>query len=1384
MKNKRPEMLHRAKALSLAVAGGLTAMAPAAVRAQTTLAGTFTTVVNLANYGTGNPFTISGHITTGTTGVLIPSTGPIYTLTNTGIITGGNYGILNLTQMGGLTNTGDITATDIAGISNSGGHITLLNNTGTGTIIGESYGVYNPAGQIDTLTNGGLIKSDRINAIDNEGAGSIGTLINSGTIDGAHDGVLNNGVISTFTNTIGGMISAAAWGIESNGGIGTLTNDGVIESTFEGIYVGATIDTLTNNGTIESPLNGVVNDGTVDTLTNGGTITVSNRTASAIVNDGRIGALTNTGTISGGDYGIDNGSSIGTLINTGTISGGSYGIGNSGSIGMLLNAGSIAGAGADISISGNAVASPTLTVDNTGTITTAIDAGLYNDASNVTVTNNGTISGGGLSIGDKAADTIVDAGLYNSGTITSLTNAGTISGGSFGVDNTGSIGTLVNSGLITGSLFGIAGVNLTITNSGTIQGGTDAIQFTGGNNALTLNGGTLTSALDLAAGALTVSAKNPGNTLGAAVTLDSTGSALTLDSTNNLAVGGTISGAGSVMVSGTGTLTLTGANTYGGATTIGSGATLALSGAGSVAGSTGVTDNGTFDISNTAGTSITSLAGTGNVTLGGQTLTITNAGASGGTSGTFGGTISGTGGLTLNGGTETLTGVNTYTGATTIGQYANLVLASENDILLDNVVDNGSLSVMGTIENLSGTGSVALGTAGLVLAGTGSTFAGSFTGTGGLTLSTGSQTLTGTSTYTGATTIDNDSTLALSGAGSIADSSGVADNGKFDISDTSGGTSITNLTGNGAVSLGSQTLTLTNAAGTFGGTISGAGSLALTGGAETLTGANTYTGGTTITSGTLQIGNGGTSGAIVGNVSDNGILAFDRADDVTYTGAISGSGKLLMSGAGSLILDGNNSAFTGTTEIANGLLEVGDIDTPSATLGGSVTVDTAGTLRGHGTVEGSVTNNGTVMPGGSVGTLSVGGSYTQASNATLAIEVSPTAASQLNVAGGATLGGTLAITYDPGTYSAKTYTLMSANSVAGTFSTTTSTGTSNLGTLTPSVSYTGTAVDLTLNAASTPSDPVVVAPTGTSIYTALGTSAILGAQAQGAALLDQMQHASAATAATPSGWINATGVQTKVGSTNGEPGFQANRYGFLAGLDQKLGDYTVGVAAGYDHTDIDESDTGDSGTTDTLRAALYGSRFVGPVNLAATAGVGLDFLSQKRPFGSEGTAQGDHMGQEANVGGQASLPMTFGSVTLTPRLGLRYAYFHANGFGESGAGGEDLNVGTDNVHSLQPYVGVTLDKAFGDALKPTTVQLRVGYARELLDANRTMNVTAQDGTVFAAPGTTLPRGYLTAGAGLTMQLMKSLDVSLNYDTVFNTTHASVQQGSLHVGYRF
>jgi YVTN family beta-propeller protein/autotransporter-associated beta strand protein len=111
---------------------------------------------------------------------------------------------------------------------------------------------------------------------------------------------------------------------------------------------------------------------------------------------------------------------------------------------------------------------------------------------------------------------------------------------------------------------------------------------------------------------------------------------------------------------------------------------------------------------------------------------------------------------------------------------------------------------------------------------------------------------------------------------------------------------------------------------TFSGNIINSGSLIKMGaGTLILLGNNTYTGGTTISAGTLQLGNGGAIGSILGNVTNNGTLAFNRSDTVTFAGLISGSGNLSQIGSGTTILTAENT-YTGGTTISAGALQLGN----------------------------------------------------------------------------------------------------------------------------------------------------------------------------------------------------------------------------------------------------------------------------------------------------------------------------------------------------------------------------------------------------------------------------------------------------------------------------
>ncbi|MCV0395821.1 MAG: autotransporter-associated beta strand repeat-containing protein [Rhizobiaceae bacterium] len=134
-------------------------------------------------------------------------------------------------------------------------------------------------------------------------------------------------------------------------------------------------------------------------------------------------------------------------------------------------------------------------------------------------------------------------------------------------------------------------------------------------------------------------------------------------------------------------------------------------------------------------------------------------------------------------------------------------------------------------------------------------------------------------------------------------------------------------------------------------------------GTLTLTGANTYTGGTTISAGTLQIGNGGTTGSVAGDITNNSALIFNRSNSLSYAGQISGSGALTKQGAGTLTLSGTNTYTGGTTVNAGtlvvssaGALGTGPIEVADGTLsiaagltfGSGMTITTTGSVIDYG----------------------------------------------------------------------------------------------------------------------------------------------------------------------------------------------------------------------------------------------------------------------------------------------------------------------------------------------------------------------------------------------------------------------------------------------------
>jgi fibronectin-binding autotransporter adhesin len=194
---------------------------------------------------------------------------------------------------------------------------------------------------------------------------------------------------------------------------------------------------------------------------------------------------------------------------------------------------------------------------------------------------------------------------------------------------------------------------------------------------------------------------------------------------------------------------------------------------------------------------------------------------------------------------------------------------------------------------------------------------------------------------------------------------------------------------------------------------------------------NTYTGGTTITSGVLMIGQGNPNqpGSIVGDVLNNASLIFNKVEDLSYAGSISGGGTVAKQAAGKLTLTGA-STYGGSTTVSAGTL-VANNSSGSATGSGPVGVSSGASLAGTGSIAGAVTINGGahLAPGASAGTLTVG-SLSLAASSMLDYEFGSPGSSDktiITTAGGlAVNGGTLNITglsgFGVGTYPLLDYT--------------------------------------------------------------------------------------------------------------------------------------------------------------------------------------------------------------------------------------------------------------------------------------------------------------------------------------------------------------------------
>jgi autotransporter-associated beta strand protein len=403
-----------------------------------------------------------------------------------------------------------------------------------------------------------------------------------------------------------------------------------------------------------------------------------------------------------------------------------------------------------------------------------------------------------------------------------------------------------------------------------------------------------------------------------------------------------VAGTQGLVKAGSGTLVLTASNTYSGGTFISAG-NLAVAADSSL---------GIGPVTITAGAlEVTgSIVSPRSLALAGSAATV-QVDAGGNYNATAAASVSGSGGLTK-------TGPGTLNLASAATSYSGPTSVAAGVLDLGSLPAGNAISVStGATANVSGSGQNL----------------GSMSNAGNLNFTAS----TGTTTLANLTGSGNSSFAAAASFPTLSGGS-VTIAGQAAIGTVSGGTvnfngpnaTIASL-GNAAVNLGNGTSLNVSSGFLSAGAITGPGSLNLVGpGILVLAASTSFAGGTTISAGTLQLGNGGTAGSIVGNVTDNALLAFDRGDlTCSFSGNIGGNGSIVQSGGGVLILAGSNS-YGGATTVTSGTLQFASAAALPPTSPLSVAAGAAINLNGVNLTASAIGGSGIVALGAATLTLS------------------------------------------------------------------------------------------------------------------------------------------------------------------------------------------------------------------------------------------------------------------------------------------------------------------------------------------------------------------------------------------------------------------------------
>lgn len=556
------------------------------------------------------------------------------------------------------------------------------------------------------------------------------------------------------------------------------------------------------------------------------------------------------------------------------------------------------------------------------------------------------------------------------------------------------------------------------------------------------------------------------------------------------------------------------------------------------------------------------------------------------------------------------------------------------------------------------------------------------------------------------------------------------------------------------------------------------------------------------------------SAVYAGVLSGNGQFDFNGTGQLLLTGDSSGFAGTTIFENGTLIVGGSggNGALGGSLDVSNGAL-LGGSGTVGSGAGSLITLASGGTLAPGNSI-GTLTIAGDLV-------------FESGSRFEVEVDPQGADSDRIEVTGDATLsGGSVVHVGDAGDYKLNSsYTILTAGgTLAGAFDDVSS----NFAFLTPGLTYdygAGT-VDLELERnkrdfasaaitdnqkatakgiesigvgaghavysaiAKLPDDPASIQASfdalSGEIHASAKTALIEDSRFIRNAATDRMRGAFAAPGAShapvrahgsdgaptsvapsyagPAFWSHAFGSWGKTDDDGNAASLNRDIGGFLIGADRQVGDWRMGVMAGYGHSSFKAHDRDSSAKSDSYHLGLYGATTWDELGLRAGAAYSRHDIDTQRSVTMPGLSDrlsADYKADSFQVFGELGYAIELGDTRLEPFANLAYVAMHTDGYSEDG-GAAALSGRSENMDVTFTTLGLHAEHSLSLGATQATLRGTLGWRHAFGDTTPESTHAFSAGDAFTMAGVPIAKDSAVLEAGVDLNLTPNATFGLSY----------------------